>query len=305
MIRSSPAKAGVAERAEMKIDSKDFRVREGDEVNLKKWPTVVDPVYNSKKQYHELLEEHVAQLSAMQQLHYASDHHSVLLIFQAMDAAGKDGAIRHVMSGVNPQGCQVFSFKHPSPIELQHDFLWRTTRDLPERGHIGIFNRSYYEEVLVVRVHPEILRGEALTESPHGGKSFWRGRYRSIVDLERHLHANGTRIVKFFLHLSKEEQRKRFLARIDEPEKNWKFSLADVEERRFWKDYMRAYEECLSATSTRDAPWYVVPADDKENARLIVSRIVLDTLEGLKMAFPETSTKRRQELLSIRKQLAK
>jgi len=226
------------------------------------------------------------------------------LMFQAMDAAGKDGVIKHVMSGVNPQGCQVFSYSHPSSAELQHDFLWRTTRDLPQRGRIGIFNRSYYEEVLIVRVHPEILRGEGLPDIVRGEKTVWRDRYRSIVHLERHLHSNGTRIIKFYLHLSKEEQRKRFLQRIDEPEKNWKFSLSDVEERRFWKQYMLAYEECLSATSTGDAPWYVVPADDKENARLIVSRIVLDTLEGLKMTYPETSAERRQELLSIRKQLA-
>jgi PPK2 family polyphosphate:nucleotide phosphotransferase len=287
----------------MKINSKDFRVREGDEVNLRKWPTKTEPVYKSKEQYQELLEEHVAQLSALQQLLYASDSYAVLLIFQAMDAAGKDGAIKHVMSGVNPQGCQVFSFKHPSPGELQHDFLWRTTRDLPERGRIGIFNRSYYEEVLIVRVHPEILRNEGLPGAVLDEKTVWRHRYRSIVDLERHLHGNGTRIVKFFLHLSKEEQRKRFLERIDEPEKNWKFSLADIAERKFWKHYMKAYEECLSATSTSDAPWYVVPADDKENARLIVSRILLDTLEGLEMTYPKTDAKRRRELLSIRRRL--
>ena len=242
-------------------------------------------------------------MSSQQQLLYASNRHAVLLIFQAMDAAGKDGAIRHVMSGVNPQGCQVFSFKHPSATELEHDFLWRTTRDLPERGRIGIFNRSYYEEVLIVRVHPEILRSEAIPDTAHHDKKVWHDRYRSIVDFEKHLHSNGTRIIKFFLHLSKEEQRKRFLARIDEPDKNWKFSLADIQERKFWKQYMKAYEECLSATSTDDAPWYVVPADDKENARLIVSRIVLDTLEGLKMAYPKTTEKRRRELLSIRKGL--
>jgi PPK2 family polyphosphate:nucleotide phosphotransferase len=286
------------------INSKDFRVREGDDVNLKKWPTLVDPAYKSKEQYHELLKEHVARLSTQQQLLYASNRHAVLLIFQAMDAAGKDGAIRHVMSGVNPQGCQVFSFKHPSAEELQHDFLWRTTRALPERGRIGIFNRSYYEEVLIVRVHRELLISEGLPDKPRDDKTLWHDRYRSIAGLERHLHANGTRIVKFFLHLSKEEQRRRFLARIDEPEKNWKFSLADIEERKFWKQHMKAYEECLSATSTRDAPWYAVPADDKENARLIVSQIVLDTLEELKMTYPTTSAARRRELLSIRKRLA-
>ena len=227
--------ASDAESVEMKINSKDFRVRDGEEVNLKKWPTTVKPVYKSKKQYQKLLAEHVEELSSQQQLHYASNRYAVLLIFQAMDAAGKDGAIRHVMSGVNPQGCQVFSFKHPSAEELEHDFLWRTTRDLPERGRIGIFNRSYYEEVLIVRVHPEILRSEGLPDSLLDEQTVWQDRYRSIVDLESHLHANGTRIIKFFLHLSKEEQRKRFLERIDEPDKNWKFSLADIEERKFWK----------------------------------------------------------------------
>jgi PPK2 family polyphosphate:nucleotide phosphotransferase len=289
----------------MKISSKDFRVREEHEVSLRKWPTNVKPVYKSKEHYQKLLGEHVAQLSSQQELLYASNRYAVLLIFQAMDAAGKDGAIKHVMSGVNPQGCQVFSFKHPSAEELEHDFLWRTTRDLPERGRIGIFNRSYYEEVLIVRVHPEILRSEGIPDAPHADKAVWHNRYRSIVDMERHLYGNGTRIIKFFLHLSKEEQRKRFLQRIDVPEKNWKFGLADIEERKFWKQYMQAYEECLSETSTRDAPWYVVPADDKENARLIVSQIVLDTLEGLKMTYPKTSAERRRELQSIRKRLAK
>jgi PPK2 family polyphosphate:nucleotide phosphotransferase len=225
--------------------------------------------------------------------------------WETMRAALAPGAIKHVMSGVNPQGCQVFSFKHPTPAELQHDFLWRTTRHLPERGRIGIFNRSYYEEVLIVRVHREILRSEGLPDAPRDDTMVWRARYRSIVNLERRLHDNGTRIVKCYLHLSKEEQRKRFLQRIDEPGKNWKFGLADVEERKLWKQYMKTYEECLSATSTRDAPWYVVPADDKENARLIVSQIVLDTLQGLKTTYPKTSAKRRQELQSIRKHLAK
>jgi PPK2 family polyphosphate:nucleotide phosphotransferase len=289
----------------MKISSKDFRVREGDEVDLKKWPTLIDPVYKSKEQYQKLMADHVARLSSLQQLLYASNRYAILLVFQAMDAAGKDGAIRHVMSGVNPQGCQVFSFKHPNPTELQHDFLWRTTRDLPERGRIGIFNRSYYEEVLIVRVHRDIFLSEGLPDVPRDDGTIWHDRYRSISNLERHLHANGTRVVKFFLHLSKEEQRKRFLARIDEPEKNWKFSTADVEERKFWKHYMKAYGECLSATSTSDSPWYVVPADDKENARLIVGQIVLDTLDELKMAYPETTEARRRELLTIRKGLEK
>jgi PPK2 family polyphosphate:nucleotide phosphotransferase len=289
----------------MNIKTGDFRVGEGDRVDLGKWPTRVEPVYKSKDQYRKLLDEHVARLSAQQRLLYASNRHAILLIFQAMDAAGKDGAIRHVMSGVNPQGCQVFSFKHPSAAELQHDFLWRTTRDLPERGRIGIFNRSYYEEVLIVRVHPELLAAEALADLAGDDRKFWRRRYRSITNLERHLHLNGTRIVKFFLHLSKEEQRKRFLERIDDPDKNWKFSAADLKEREFWKQYREAYEDCIAATSTREAPWYVVPADDKENARLIVSQIVLDALEGLKMSYPRTTGQRRQELQMIRQQLEK
>jgi PPK2 family polyphosphate:nucleotide phosphotransferase len=289
----------------MQIKSRDFQVREGADVDLEKWPTLVDPVYKTNEQYQELLAKHVKALSEQQELLYASDHYAVLLIFQAMDAAGKDGAIAHVMSGVNPQGCQVFSFKHPSAIELKHDFLWRTTRDLPERGRIGIFNRSYYEEVLIAKVHPEILRGEGLPGKLLDDETIWHDRYRSIVDLERHLDRNGTRIIKFFLHLSKEEQRKRFLERIDQPDKNWKFSLADVQERKFWKHYMRAYEKCLSATSTKRAPWYVVPADDKLNTRLIVSRIVLDTIEALDLSYPKASAARRRELSSLRKRLAK
>jgi PPK2 family polyphosphate:nucleotide phosphotransferase len=289
----------------MKIDSKDFRARPGKTVKLNKWPTIVRPFCKSKEQYKELLAEHVEKLSSLQQLHYASNRYALLLIFQGMDAGGKDGAIRHVMSGVNPQGCQVFSFKEPSAEELEHDFLWRTTRCLPERGRIGIFNRSYYEEVLVVRVHPEILRGQGLPEELRDEKTVWEERYRSIVDLESHLYRNGTRTVKFFLHLSQEEQRKRFLERIDEPDHNWKFSLADIHERKYWGHYMQAYEECFKATSTHQAPWYVVPADDKENARLIVSQIVLDTFNDFKMAYPKTTPKRRTELKSIRKLLMK
>jgi PPK2 family polyphosphate:nucleotide phosphotransferase len=286
----------------VKIRPDDFLVPEGKKLHLGKWPTRIKRVYKSKDDYRRMLQAHVGRLDELQQLLYASNQHSVLLIFQAMDAAGKDGVIRHVMSGINPQGCQVFSFKHPSPAELAHDFLWRTTRDLPERGKIGIFNRSYYEEVLIVRVHPEILRGENL---PDSGKHIWERRFRSITDMERHLHANGTRIVKFFLHLSKEEQRKRFLARIDEADKNWKFSTGDVEERKFWKDYMHAYQEALAATSTRQAPWYVVPADDKANARLIVSQIVVDMLESLGMRYPATGAARRRELQAIRRRLAR
>jgi len=287
----------------MKINSKDFRVRHGEKVKLREWPTRVKPFCNSKKQYQKLLEKHIEDLISLQRLLYASDHYALLLIFQGMDAGGKDGAIRHVMSGVNPQGCEVFSFKQPSAEELKHDFLWRTTCRLPERGRIGIFNRSYYEEVLVVRVHPEILRGQGLPDELLDENNIWKERYRSIVDLESHLYRNGTRIIKFFLHLSKGEQRKRFLERIDEPDKNWKFSPADIHERKYWPHYMKAYEDCLTATSARHSPWHVVPADDKEQARLIVSQIVLDALNGLKMDYPKMTPKRRQELKSIRQRL--
>jgi PPK2 family polyphosphate:nucleotide phosphotransferase len=285
------------------ISSQDFCVREGDRVKLYKRPTQITPAYHSKDEYKELLARDVEQLSSLQQMFYASERYAVLLIFQAMDAAGKDGVIRHVMSGVNPQGCQVLSFKQPSVTELHHDFLWRTARELPERGRIGIFNRSYYEEVLIVRVHPEILDAEGLPGHSAKAPRVWERRFRSIVDFERHLHANGTRILKFYLHLSKDEQRRRFLARIDEPEKNWKFSMADIEERRYWKDYMRAYEACLSATSTQHAPWYVVPADDKLNARLIVSGILVETLQSMKLSYPKTSAARQRELRAIRKRL--
>ena len=287
----------------MKFKLEDFQVKEGDKVNLTKWPTLVKPLYKSKKDYAKLLGEQVTELSELQQLHYASNRYAVLLIFQAMDAAGKDGAIKHVMSGVNPQGCQVFSFKHPSAQELEHDFLWRTTQSLPERGRIGIFNRSYYEEVLIVRVHPEILQAQRIPDELEHIETFWQDRYRSIVNLENHLHNNGTKIIKFFLHLSEEEQRQRFLDRIDEPDKNWKFSTADIEERKFWPQYMHAYEACLSATSTQIAPWYVVPADDKHNARLIISNIVVEAFKSLDMHYPETDDTRRKELLAIRKQL--
>ena len=289
----------------MRIESSDFRVLPGKKVQLEKWPTITKPLFKSKKQYEKLLDEHKRELSSLQQLHYASNRYALLLIFQGMDSAGKDGAIRHVMSGVNPEGCEVSSFKQPSAEELEHDFLWRSTCRLPERGRIGIFNRSYYEEVLVVRVHPEILRSQGLPEELRDEKNIWEGRYRSIVDLESHLYRNGTRTVKIFLHISRDEQRKRFLERIDEPEKNWKFSLADIHERKFWKQYMEAYEALLSTTSTRHAPWYVVPADDKENARLIVSGIVLEALKEMKMTYPKTTRKRREELLSIRKELVK
>jgi PPK2 family polyphosphate:nucleotide phosphotransferase len=287
----------------LRID--EFRIAPGQAVVLAERPSRTKPLYSSKKHYESTLRAHVAELSRLQSLLYACNRQALLLIFQAMDAAGKDGAIKHVMSGVNPQGCQVFSFKHPSLEELDHDFLWRTTRCLPERGRIGIFNRSYYEEVLIVRVHPELLKSEHLQEKSRNESQFWQGRYRSILDLESHLHRNGTRVVKFFLHLSHEEQRKRLLARIDDPHKNWKFSLADVQERRLWNQYMEAYEQCLAQTSTAESPWYAVPADDKKNARLIVSGVVLETLRGLGLDFPQVSAKHRAELRKIRKLLGK
>lgn len=286
-----------------KIDTESFRIEAGEKVNLKKRPTLVDPYYDSKDHYEDFLAEQIKQLSALQGLLYANDTYSILLIFQAMDAAGKDGVIKHVMSGINPQGCEVYSFKHPSATDLDHDFLWRTYCKMPERGRIGIFNRSYYEEVLIVRVHPEILAAEQLPREALKSKSIWRDRYQSILDLEAHLHRNGTRIVKFFLHVSKEEQRKRFLERIDDPEKNWKFNVHDVEERKLWKDYTHAYEKCLGATSTGEAPWYVVPADDKRNTRLIVSEVILNLFRDLKMEFPEVGEERRKELLELRKEL--
>jgi len=289
----------------MSIDSKNYRVPPNKKVDLDKWPTIVKPFAKSKREFKELLHQHLEKLSALQDLHYASHQYALLVIFQGMDAAGKDGAIRHVMSGVNPEGCEVFSFKQPSAEELDHDFLWRTTCRLPERGRIGIFNRSYYEEVLIVRVHPEILRSQGLPAELRDEKDIWEQRYESIVNLEKHLLRNGTRIVKIFLHLSHNEQRKRFLERIDKPEKNWKFSTSDIHERKYWKQYMQAYEECLHATSTHRAPWFVVPADDKENARLIVSQIVLDALADLKMAYPKTTAKRRVELNAIKKLLTK
>jgi PPK2 family polyphosphate:nucleotide phosphotransferase len=280
------------------IETNEFRVREDAEVVLKDWPTLVGPVYASKDDYHAELADHVARLSELQQKLYADNRHALLLIFQAMDAAGKDGAIRHVMSGVNPQGCQVTSFKHPGGAELDHDFLWRAAQALPGRGKIGIFNRSHYEDVLIVRVHPELLRAEGIDQDQKPGK-LWKDRFRSIRAFERHLDASNIHVLKFFLHLSKEEQRKRFLSRIDEPEKNWKFSQADIEERGFWDDYMHAYEDCLAQTSTTEAPWFVVPADDKLTTRLIVSQVVLERLESLKLAFPEVDDARRKELKTI------
>ncbi|MCI2808565.1 ADP-polyphosphate phosphotransferase [Eoetvoesiella caeni] len=288
----------------MQIDPEQYRIKKGLKVNLDTRSTQSQPLYKSKNDYEDALAKQVKELTEQQELLYASNQYAVLLIFQAMDAAGKDSTIKHVMSGINPQGCQVHSFKQPSTLERQHDFLWRTTLRLPQRGQIGIFNRSYYEEVLVVRVHPEILAAQNIPDAPHQDEAIWTQRYRSIVDHERHLFCNGTRIMKFFLHVSKDEQRKRFIERIDTPEKNWKFSATDVTERAYWNEYMKAYEQCISATSSQEAPWYIVPADDKDNMRLIVSRIIVDTLKGLEMAFPTVDKTRLQEQAVIRKELS-
>jgi PPK2 family polyphosphate:nucleotide phosphotransferase len=289
----------------MDLHTDRFLVRPDTKVRLKKWPTEVEPVYESSADYERLLAEHVDRLSTLQRRFYADNRYALLIVFQAMDAAGKDGAIRHVMSGVNPQGVRVYSFKHPSAMELEHDFLWRMVPSLPERGQIGIFNRSHYEEVLIVRVHPEILRSQGVPATAGRRGAIWKNRFESIVDFEQHLHRNGTRVVKFFLHLSKDEQRKRFLKRIDDPDKNWKFSQADMQERRYWKTYMKAYEACLSATSTRHAPWYVVPADDKRSARLIVSEVIVETLASLRPRYPKVSAARERELRAIGRQLSR
>ncbi len=287
----------------MRIHTRHFRVDHKDKLDLAHWPTEVKPFYASKEDYKKKIAEHVEELSAQQDLFYSNQSYSLLVIFQAMDAAGKDGAIKHVMSGVNPQGCNVTSFKHPSAVELSHDFLWRTSRQLPERGMIGIFNRSYYEEVLIARVHPKILKAQNLPRALEHPKTIWKERYESINGLERHLHRNGTRIVKIFLHLSKEEQKKRFLKRIDHAEKNWKFAIGDVEERKFWNEYQHAYEEALTHTTTSHAPWYAVPADDKHNARLIVSEIILDSLRALKMRPPQPTEEQKESLAAIRAKL--
>lgn len=286
------------------IQNRNFRVKPGADVELSAWPTDVKAIYDSKEDYEALLKQHVEELQRLQELQYANGRYALLIIFQGMDASGKDGAIAHVMSGVNPQGCQVHSFKHPSTQELDHDFLWRTTRVLPPRGQIGIFNRSYYEEVLILRVHPELLEAERLPRDALKVKHFWHSRYRSIVDLEHHLTRNGTRLVKFFLHVSKEEQRKRLLERIDDPKKNWKFSLADMQERSLWDRYTSAYEHCLGATSTEYAPWYIVPADDKKNTRLIVSSVIHETLRDLKLELPKPEPKLRNAMRLLRSQLA-
>jgi PPK2 family polyphosphate:nucleotide phosphotransferase len=282
----------------------DFRVNHGKSFRLKDYDPADTCGLDLKDQTDELLKESIALMQDRQERLYAQDEWAVLLIFQAMDAAGKDGVIKHVMSGLNPQGCQVYSFKQPSAEELDHDFLWRTNRSLPQRGHIGIFNRSYYEEVLVVRVHPEFMAKEHLPQELNG-KKIWKERFEDISNLESYLTRNGTVIRKFFLNVSKEEQRRRFLARLEEPEKNWKFSEADVHEREHWGEYMEAYEDMIRHTSTPDAPWYVIPADHKWLMHLAVGAVVLDTLESLKLDFPKVSRTRQKELAAARVALEK
>jgi|ERR1051326_1061107 PPK2 family polyphosphate:nucleotide phosphotransferase len=277
-----------------------FRVDSGKHFKLKDFDPADTGHWHSKEHAAEALQEGILRTAALQDKLYAQDRWALLLIFQALDAAGKDGAIEHVMSGVNPQGCQVYSFKTPSERELQHDFLWRTTLDLPERGHIGIFNRSYYEEVLVVRVHPEILAGEKIPPSL-AGKKIWEERFEDIRSFERHMARSGTVIRKFFLHLSKKEQKKRFLKRLEEPEKNWKFSVGDIHERECWDDYQDAYEDMIRNTATKHAPWYVVPADNKWFSRLVISTVVVDTLESLGLEYPKVDAATRKELAAAKK----
>jgi PPK2 family polyphosphate:nucleotide phosphotransferase len=279
--------------------AKPYRVTDSKKFSLKDFDPAETGKLDSKDEAKDLLEKSVAALSELQEKLYACNKWGLLLIFQAMDAAGKDGAISHVMSGVNPAGCQVYSFKAPSSEELNHDFLWRTSQRVPERGRIGIFNRSYYEETLIVRVHPEILQTEKIPPSLMT-PDIWKNRFEDINSFERYLSRNGILIRKFFLNLSKAEQKKRFLARLDHPEKNWKFSAADIHERKYWDDYMRAYEDMICHTATGQAPWYVVPADNKWFTRLVVAAAIVETLEELKLAYPAVNPGTRKELLAAK-----
>ena len=286
----------------MKTDklAKAYRVEKGKHFRLKDYDPADTGHWHSKEHAQEALLQGVVRTVELQDMLYAQDNWAVLLIFQGMDAAGKDGVISHVMSGINPQGCQVYSFKVPTETELQHDFLWRTTYSLPERGHIGIFNRSYYEEVLVVRVHPEILKSQK-TPPSLVTKSIWDERFEDICSFERHMTRSGTVIRKFFLNLSKKEQKRRFLERLEEPEKNWKFSAADIRERKYWDDYQDAYEDMIRNTATEEAPWYVVPADNKWFTRLVVSAVLVETLESLDLSYPKVDTEKRKELEAAKK----
>jgi PPK2 family polyphosphate:nucleotide phosphotransferase len=284
--------------------AKAYRVESGKHFRLKDFDPADCGHWSSKEHAAQALQEGIARTVQLQDMLYAQNRWAVLLIFQAMDAAGKDGIIKHVMSGVNPQGCQVSAFKAPSDMELQHDYLWRSTVKLPERGHLGIFNRSYYEEVLVVRVHPELLKNQRIPP-PLMTKNIWQERFEDICHFERHMVRNGTVIRKFFLHLSKKEQKRRFLARLEEPEKNWKFSAADIHERACWDDYQKAYEDMICNTATEQAPWYVVPADNKWFTRLVVSAVLVETLEQLDLSYPEVDAAKRKELEAAKKLLLK
>jgi PPK2 family polyphosphate:nucleotide phosphotransferase len=290
----------------MKVTSsklvKPYRVEQGKQFRLRDHDPANTAGVHSKDEGEKLLAEGIAKLAKLQDKLYASDRWALLLIFQAMDAAGKDGVIKHVMSGVNPQGCQVYSFKAPSSEELDHDYLWRTTKCLPERGRIGIFNRSYYEEVLVVRVHPEILKAQRIPPALVT-KNIWKERFEDIRAFERYLTRNGIVIRKFFLNVSKKEQKKRFIGRLEDPEKNWKFSVADVRERAYWDDYMEAYEDMIRHTSTPDAPWHVIPADNKWFTRIAVASAIVDTLEDLNLAYPQVDEAKAKELAAARKML--
>ena len=288
----------IAKRADrFRVDSgKHFRLKDFDPGDTGHW--------KSKEHAEQTLLEQVARTAELQDKFYAQDTWALLLIFQAMDAAGKDGAIKHVMSGVNPQGCEVHSFKAPSTNELQHDFLWRTTRVLPERGHIGIFNRSYYEEVLVVRVHSDLLSNEKIP-SPLLTKKIWEERFEDICGFEKHMARSGTIIRKFFLNVSKKEQKKRFLARLEEPEKNWKFSPSDIHERECWDDYQEAYQDVIRNTASQQAPWYIVPADNKWFTRLVVSTVIVDALESLRLEYPKVDPDKTKELKAAEKRLEK
>lgn len=287
----------------LELDTGRFLAGVADDVQIADFPTAIEELYESKKDYKKLLARNVKTLRKFQRKLYAHDRYAVLLVFQGMDASGKDGAVRHVFSGVNPQGIQVFSFKQPSSEELDHDYLWRIHRRMPERGKFGIFNRSHYEEVLIARQEPGVIEGQRLPAELRNRPLFWEERYQDIVLFEDYLHRNGTVILKFYLHLSYEEQRKRLLSRIDNPNKNWKFADSDLEVRGEWDDYESLYEECLRRTSKASAPWYVVPADDKRNARLIISQILVNELTRLPVSFPEVSDERRVKLQQMRRQL--
>jgi len=285
----------------MNIDK--FCVAEGEKLDLGNHQTDFTADYTSKNDAEKDLKRNIKRLHDFQRVLYADDKHSLLIIFQAMDAAGKDGTIRHVMSGLNPQGCQVYSFKQPSKEELDHDYLWRCMKSLPERGRIGIFNRSYYEDVLVVRVHPGILQSSKLPNNIKNDRNIWRKRFKQIGNFEKHLNQNGTHILKFFLNVSKEEQKKRFLARINTPEKNWKFSSGDVKERGFWDGYQKAYTEAIRETSTEDSPWFIIPADNKWFMRLAVSEIIVKKLKSLNLEYPKVSEDHMKHLLEAKTML--